>query len=117
MVLTIPPDMGWHQAPSWDMALVFLLIRIGAAVGVVAAVWFAFKLYRETDKGWYWGCLVLSAFFLAVSQWLFIGIPRMHGLEWLSVLRDVSEVLSSLLFAVACYGMYSAMHKIRKRVE
>ncbi len=99
------------------MALVFLLVRVAAALGVAAAVYFAFKLYRETDKRWYWGSLVLSAFFLALSQWLFIVIPRVHGFERLDVLRDISEVLSSVLFAVACYGMYSAMHKIRKRVE
>jgi hypothetical protein len=93
-----------------------LVFRIATALGVVAAVFFAFKLYLETDKKWYWGALVLSAFFLALSQWSFILLPFVS--HWmLGPVRDTSDVLASVLFAVACYGMYSTMHKIRKRVE
>ena len=93
------------------------LLHIVASVGVVAAVLFAFKLYRETDKGWYWGSLVLSALFLALSQWIFILFPLMPSFGIIMVLREISIILASVLFAIACYGMYSAMHKIRKRVE
>lgn len=105
---------------------IFPLMRIAAALSVVVALLFAFKLYRETDKGWYWGCLVLSAFFFALSQWMFIFFPLVPrpgpgmgrgGFELISILRDASEIGASLLFAIACYGMYKTMHKIRKRVE
>ena len=100
-----------------DMRILFPVLRVAAAIGVVVAVFFAFKLYRETDKGWYWGCLVLSAFFMALSQWLVILLPLIKDFGVLGVLRDVSEILASVLFAVSCYGMYRAMHTIRKRVE
>ncbi len=110
------------------MSLLFPILRIAAALSVVVAVFIAFKLYRETDRGWYWACLVLSALFFALSQWMFIFFPLVPrfgpgmrpgpgGFEGISVLRDASEIAASVLFAVACYGMYKTMHKIRKRVE
>ncbi len=96
--------------------LLFPMFRIAAAIGVVAALFFAFKLYMETDKVWYWGALVLSASFMALSQWLFI-LPSPREFGFLMVLRDVGEILAPAFFAIACYGMYSAMHRIRKRVQ
>lgn len=96
----------------------FPILRIMAATCVVLAVYFAFKLYRETDKGWYWGALVLSAFCFALSQWLFILLPRgMGSRELLPILQDLSQIAASMLFAVSCYGMYKEMHIIRKKVE
>ena len=105
--------------PSMHEFFPFLmpLFRIAAAIGVVAAVFFAFKLYRETDKVWYWGALLLSASFMALGQWLFILMPLVHNFPVLNIFQDVSNILASAFFAIACYGMYSAMHKIRKRVE
>ena len=104
-----------------------LLMRIATALGVVGAVYFAFRLYRETDKGWYWAALVLSAFFMALSQWIFIIVPFLQGPQprieqreifgYISIIKDSSEILASLLFAIACYGIYTTMHHIRKRVE
>ncbi|MFA5105462.1 MAG: hypothetical protein WC506_00720 [Candidatus Micrarchaeia archaeon] len=97
--------------------LIFPLFRIITAIGVVAAVYFAYKLYRETDKGWYWAGLFFSAFFFAVSQWIFVLDP-VFGFRGISLaLRDSSELLAIFLFAISCYGIYSTMHKIRKRVE
>ena len=103
------------------------LIRAATALGVVFAVFFAFRLYKETDKGWYWGALVLSAFFMALSQWIFILVPFFQSPQffpehreifaYLNIVKDSGEILSSVLFAIACYGMYKTMHKIRKRVE
>ena len=114
---------------DFDMPALFQFMRIAAALGVVAAVFFAFKLYRETDKGWYWACLVLSALCFALSQWFFLVSPLVfphggevfpHGREVfpvLSLVRDAIDIAGSVFFAVACYGMYKTMHKIRKRVE
>ena len=102
---------------AFGMHELFPIFRIAAALGVAAAVFFAFRLYRETDKGWYWGALVLSAFFMALSKWLFILIPLIRNPGVLGILCDAGEILASVLFAVSCYGMYRTMHVIRKRVE
>ena len=110
---------------EFDTPTMFLLLRTAAAAGVLAAVFFSFKLYRETDKGWYWGTLVLSAFFFALSQWMFILAPFTRargqgpgpGFGELLLLRDMLEILAPALFAVSCYGIYKTMHAIRKRVE
>ncbi|VVB65560.1 Uncharacterised protein [Candidatus Gugararchaeum adminiculabundum] len=115
---------------DFDTPTMFLLMRTAAALGVLAAVFFSYRLYRETDKGWYWGTLVLSALFFALSQWVFVLFPiaRVHGPGpggpgpgpmWgdLALLRDVCEILAPALFAISCYGIYKTMHAIRKRVE
>ncbi len=103
--------------PEHVVVIFFPLFRVITAIVVLAAVYFSYKLYKETDKGWYWAGLLLSAFFFAVSQWIFVLAPFVPFLGLLDVLRDSSELLAIFLFAVSCYGIYSTMHKIRKRVE
>lgn len=96
---------------------VFPIFRIITAIGVLFAAYFAYKLYKETDKGWYWASLLFSAIFFAVSQWIFVFDPFIGFTGITLVLRDTSELFAIFLFAVSCYGMYTTMHKIRKRVE
>ncbi len=94
------------------------VLHILAAIGFLAAIFFAIKLYSETDKSWYWIALVLSAFFFALFQWATILFPlSIENFEFLAVLQETSEIAASLLFAVSCYGIYQTMMRIRKRVE
>ncbi len=92
-------------------------MRVVAAVSVAAAVVVAYKLYSETDRGWYWLSLLLSAFFMALSQWIVIIFPLLRSAEALGILRDTSEIVATFLFALSCYGIYKTMKDIRKRVE
>lgn len=94
------------------------MLHILSAIGFLGAIFFAIKLYSETDKSWYWIALVLSAFFFALSQWATILFPlSIENFESLAVLQETSEIAASLLFAVSCYGIYKTMIGIRKRVE
>jgi len=99
------------------MGFIFILMRVFAAICAACAVIFAFKLYNETDRGWYWLTLFISIFLIALSQWLVILMPRIHGLEVFGLLRDLAEISGTLLFAISCYGIYKTMKDIRKRVE
>jgi hypothetical protein len=96
--------------------LLFLLLHVVAALSVIGAVILAFKLYSETDKGWYWLSLLLSAVFFAVSQWIIVLGPLVQSLAILGILRELSEIAATLLFAVSCYGIYKGMMEIRKMV-
>lgn len=97
--------------------IVFVLHVIGA-LSFLLVVFFAIKLYSETDKGWYWLTLVLSAIILAFPQWLALTFPPAPGAFFsLQLIRDATDIAGSLLFAVSCYGMYKTMRHIRKRVE
>ena len=96
--------------------LSFLLVL--AALSFLVALFFAIKLYRETDRGWYWLTLVLSALFFGIAHWTLILFPfSFVGFEFLALIQESSEIIASLLFALSCYGMYSTMKRIRKRIE
>jgi len=98
---------------------VLTLLHILAAFSLLLAVYFAIKLYQETDKGWYWFTLVLSAIFFSLPQWigfvapLFLAPVRLFP----PIIDEASEILGGLLFALSCYGMYKTMHYIRKKVD
>jgi hypothetical protein len=94
----------------------FRLLHIVAAASVIGAVVLAYKLYRETDRGWYWLSLLLSAMFFAVSQWINILFPLVQNFALLGILRQLCEIAATLLFAFSCYGIYRGMLEIRKMV-
>jgi hypothetical protein len=96
---------------------IFGALHILAAASVVVAVFFAFKLYRETDGAWYWLSLLLSAFFFALGQVINIVPPVGPRFALAGILNEGSNIIGTLLLAVSCYGIYRTMKDIRKRVE
>jgi hypothetical protein len=93
-------------------------MHVAAGIGFLGALVFAIKLYVETDRNWYWLSLVLSALFFAVSQWSTIIFPiSIENFELLALVQETGELIAGLLFAVSCFGIYSTMKAIRKRVE
>jgi hypothetical protein len=107
-IIILPPD---------GFVILILVLRLVASISVLGALVLAIKLYLETDKGWYWFSLILSAFFFAISQWLLILVPMRHGFEIFGSLQEVSDILAAIFFAASCYGIYKTMKEIRKRVE
>lgn len=97
--------------------ILFDVLHVFAAASVVFAFVYAYKLYIETDRAWYWLSLLLSALFFAISQWIFIFFPLDPRLAFFGFTREASEILATLLFALSCYGIYKTMKDIRKRVE
>jgi len=95
----------------------FFLIQVVSAISTLVALVFAFKLYRETDRGWYWFALLLSAIFFAVSGWIGLLAPILRRFEVIMLVRDISEIFGGLLFGLACYGIYKTMMEVRKRME
>ena len=94
-----------------------IILHMLSAIFVLAAVYLAYKLYKETDKGWYWLSLLLSAFLFALSQWTIILLPFVRDFRILPLVSEIIEIVAILLFALSCYGMYKTMIHIRKRVE
>ncbi len=94
------------------------ILQLITAIGYLFAIYFAIKLYNETDKGWYWLSLVLSAFFFSLSQWSLYLFPYSKiGLEVMVFIQEFSKLVAGIFFALSCYGIYTAMLEIRKRVE
>jgi hypothetical protein len=113
----IPPNgPGFGDMKALTFAI-FDLLHIAAAASVVVAVFFAYKLYKETDRAWYWLSLLLSAFFFALAQWIKIAFPGGPRFAVLGILSESGDIVATLLLAVSCYGIYKTMKDIRKRVE
>lgn len=94
------------------------VLHLAVGAGFLAALVIAIKLYLETDRGWYWLCLVLSAFFFSVSLWSTIIFPlSIDNFELLSLLQETSQLAAGLLLTISCFGIYKTMIEIRKRVE
>lgn len=105
--------------PEGEFILPFsFVLHAIAAISMVGAVALVIKLYRETDKGWYWLCLVLSIVLLALSQWMDLIFPlAVRSMRILMLLSEVSQIAGSVLLIVSFYGMYKTMKYIRKRIE
>lgn len=103
---------------EYFFVFVFVL-HVIAALSFLLAVFFAIRLYNETDKGWYWLSLVLSAMFFAVPQVLRFILPPVVGFNFrlMPVVEEASGIIASLFFTLSCYGMYATMKHIRNRLE
>jgi hypothetical protein len=114
--MAIPSGDTFTEVRTLTFAI-FDMLHIVAAASVVIAVYFAYKLYRETDRAWYWLSLLMSAFFFALAQWIQIIFPGGPRFAVLGILSESSGIIATLLFAISCYGIYKTMKDIRKRVE
>lgn len=92
-------------------------IMLGS-VGFLIAVYYAFKLSRETKHEKYWMALSLSALFLAIHQWTMIPW-EFHLItdDFRFLLVQSSSIIGAILFIYAIYGLSSSMKKIREKME
>ncbi len=96
----------------------FGFLHVLAAFSMLATLALVIKLYLETDKGWYWLCLVLSILLIAISQCVdLLFPPGLRGFMIIGLLSEICQIAGGLLLAVSFYGMYRTMKSIRKRIE
>ncbi len=101
-----------------EFAILIKGLHLIASLGAIAAFVVAFRMYKETDKGWYWLSMLLSSFFLALSQILFILFPLgAADFRTIALVEEISTIVAVVLFAASCYGIYKTMKSIRKRIE
>ncbi len=94
-----------------------LLWSILSSIFFIAAVFFSYKLSKETKGEKYWIFFMVSAVsfglsHLAAKGFLF-GIP----LESLFVVRELGEIVGAFSLAYATFGLYSSMKKIRNKMS
>jgi len=99
-------------------SVLHIIVHIIAGISFLGVIYFAYLLYKETDKGWYWISLFLSALSFASAEWFTIIFPMgRRDFPISQTLSDLANISGAILFAVSCYGLYKTMHYIRKRVE
>jgi len=94
----------------------FLIITASAAL--LLAVYFSFKLSRETKHERYWLSLSLGLFIFAVHHWLMI--PSLWGNlseDTIEIVENITSILGGILIAYSTYGLYTSIKKVKQKVE
>ncbi len=96
------------------MVLEIILIII-STLFFLAAVYYSFKLSKETSGTKYW------IFFLIASA--MFGIAHLVSKDFLGfssetqfVIKEAVEIAGGFSLAYATYGLYSSMKKIREKI-
>ncbi len=89
-----------------------------ASLGFLVAIYFAYKLWRETRGERYWPYFLVSAVALGVREWAVIPvdlhlISRSTGI----LIVEASAIVGGLAFAYASYGLYASMKRIREHLK
>lgn len=101
-----------------DISLFFQGLILIGSVGFLIAVYYAFKLSKETKNEKYWLALAISAILLALHQWTMIPW-EFHIItdNVRFVIQEISAIIGSILFAYALYGLFTSMRKIKEKME
>ena len=94
-----------------------ILIFLASLIFLIA-IYYSFKLSKETHHEKYWLALALGFLVFAIHHW--IEIPLSFGLlsEGVErVIEQVSSIIGSALFAYATHGLYISMKEINQRTK
>lgn len=101
------------------MALNTLLnwLSLLASIVFLVAVYYCFKLSKETKHERYWLTLALGFFIFAVHHWTtplwaFGIVSELTK----SIIEQVSSILGALLIGYSTYGLYTSIRKVKERV-
>ena len=89
-----------------------------ASIMFLIAVYFSFKLSKETHHERYWLSLAIGFLVFAVHHWMMIPLSfgfLSEGIE--RVIEQVSSIVGSTLFVYATHGLYSSMKEINKKIK
>lgn len=94
-----------------------ILIFLGS-FGFFVALYYAFKLSKETQNEKYWLSLAISALFLTLHEWIEIPwILHIVSDNAKAIMKHSTAFIGSILFAYAMYGLYTSMKKIKEKLE
>jgi len=82
------------------------------------AVYFSFKLSKETHHEKYWLALATGFLVFAVHHWMMIPLSfgiLGEGVE--RVIEQISSIVGSVLFVYATHGLYTSMKEINEKIE
>jgi len=92
------------------------VLIIASSIIFLFAVYFSFKLSKETHHEKYWLALAIGFLVFAIHHWL--EIPLSLGIMDESVeriLEQFSSIAGSILFAYATHGLYTSMKEINEK--
>lgn len=94
-----------------------ILVFLASFVFLIA-VYFSFRLSRETQHEKYWLALAVGFLVFAIHHWLEIPLGMgllPEGTE--RIVEQFSSIIGSILFAYATHGLYKSMKEINKKLK
>ncbi|HZX44306.1 MAG TPA: hypothetical protein VFF28_01345 [Candidatus Nanoarchaeia archaeon] len=100
------------------MSTINEVLSISASVALLLAVYFSYKLSRETKHERYWLLLSLGLFIFAVHHWFMI-IFQLGNIPFfiLELLEYLTSIVAGILIAYSTYGLYKSMRAVNQRVR
>jgi uncharacterized membrane protein YagU involved in acid resistance len=93
-------------------------LTIISSIIFLIAVYYSFKLSKETKHEKYWLLLAFGFFVFAIHHWMMI--PWSFDLayeESKEMIENISSIIGALLIGYATFGLYSSMKKVRSKLE
>ena len=95
-----------------------IILTVISTISFIAALYFAYMLSKETKGEKYWVLFLISAVAFTISHILrHPELPVFFSESAREVLIEIMEVAGAFSFAYACYGLYSSMKRIRKKIS
>jgi len=99
------------------MALDLVLFSV-STLFFLAAVYFSFRLSREVEGEPYWAFFIIAALGFGLAHSVSSSVVSFPlDDQTLFVLHEGGEIIGAFSLAYACYGLYSAMKKIRQKLS
>ncbi|MBR9706678.1 hypothetical protein GOV14_06605 [Candidatus Pacearchaeota archaeon] len=101
-----------------DIGLFFEGLILISSIGFVFAVYYAFKLSKETKHEKYWIMLALASLILAVHLWaripwgLHLITDKIQGF-----IEQITGILGAILLGYSHWGLYSSMRKVKEKLK
>jgi NO-binding membrane sensor protein with MHYT domain len=93
------------------------VLAILSSVTFLVAVYFAFKLSKETKHERYWMILALGFFIFALHHWLMTPFVFNLSEEISHLIEHISSIIGAILIGYSVFGLYNSMKKINRKTE
>ena len=93
-----------------------LILAITSLLFLIA-VYFSFKLSKETKHEKYWIILAVGFFIFAIHHWAMLLLNFSLIQEGTrEIIEDISSIIGAILIGYSMQGLYRSMKKIRKKL-
>ena len=94
-----------------------LALSVISTLFFLAAIFFSYKLSKETGGEKYWLFLVIAAISFSVAHLAAKGFLLNLSSGTFFLLRETGEIVGAFSMAYAAFGLYTSMKKIREKTS
>ncbi|GEM_PF-3490623 len=94
-----------------------LVLSVISTVFFLGAIFFSYKLSKESGGEKYWVFLVIASASFGLAHLAAKGFLLNLSSETFFVVREIGEIVGAFSLAYATYGLYSSMKKIREKIS